>query len=110
MSAVERKVRCITTLWGTFYSIDPAHYRHYESYVYAVTQSKALVREACEENGGLEEDDVDDTRKEIDKAVDKGICCTGIEFIKRQENKTHLYEGTRTHRSRGHLSKFNSHA
>ena len=47
-----------------------------------------------------------DTRKEIDKAVDKGICCTGIKFIKRQENKTHVYEGALSHRCRGHLWEF----
>ena len=82
MSVAERKAVYITTLWGKYYSIDPADYKHYESYVHAVCQSKALVREACEENGGLEEDDVDDTRKEIDKALDKGICCTGVQFRK----------------------------
>ena len=84
MSVVARKEEYITTLWGNVYSIVRANYKYYASYVHAVLQSKALVREACEENGGLGEDDVDDTRKEIDKALDKGICCTGVQFRKKK--------------------------
>ena len=83
MSVADRNVEYITTLWGKAYSIDRAVYTHYVSYVHAVCQSKALVLEACEETGGLAEDDVDDTRKEIDKALDKGIFCTGVQFRKK---------------------------
>ena len=83
MSVVTQDEEYITTLWGIVYSIVRAKYKYYASYVYAVTQSKASVREACEDNGGREEIDENDTRKEIDKALEKGICCIGIQFIKK---------------------------
>ena len=83
MSADEQDKVYITTLWGKNYSVARTTYKYYESFIHAVTQSKALVREACEENGGLAENDVDDTRSELDKAVGKGICCTGVQFEKR---------------------------
>ncbi len=82
MSVVPRQEEYITTIWNHDYSILRADYKLYDSYVYVMTQSKAVVREAIEENGGREEDDVDDTRKEIDKVLDKGICCTGFQFVK----------------------------
>ena len=82
MSDPKQKPVYIATLWGRDYFIDITNYESYESYVYAVCQSQALVREAVEENGHWDEHDEEDTRNEIDKAVDKGICCTGVLFIK----------------------------
>ena len=84
MSVVPRQEEYITTLWNDGYSIVRADYKLYDSYVYAIVQSKAVVREAIEENGGLEEDDVDDTRREFDKALDEGNRCTGFQFVKTQ--------------------------
>ena len=64
------------------YSIGRADYKLYESYIYAIVQSKAVVREAIEETGGLVGDDADDSRNEIDKVPDKGICCAAFQFVK----------------------------
>ena len=108
MSVVPRGEEYITTLWNDDYSIIRAKWTLYESYVYAVVQSKAAVREAIEENGGLEEDDVDDTRSELAKAVDKGICCTGFQFTKITDDETHWYEGTRMPKGKGVLHKFHN--
>ena len=86
MSVADRNVEYITTVWGKAFNIDRDVYTHYASFVHAVCESKALVLEACEETGGLAEDDVDDTRKAIDKAVDKGICCTDIHKKTKRED------------------------
>ena len=59
-----------------------------------VVQSKAAFRQAIEEIGGLEVDDVDDTRSEIEKALDKGTCRTGFQFRKITEDETQWHEGT----------------
>ena len=108
MSVVPRGEEYITTLWNDDYSIVRANYTLYESYVYAVVQSRAAVREAIEENGGLEEDDVHDTRSEIEKALDKGICRTGFQFTKITDDETHWYEGTRMPKGKGASHRFNN--
>ena len=71
MSVVLRSEEYITTLWHDEYSIR-AKWTLFESDVYVVVHSKAAVRQAIEEIGGLEVDDVDDTCNEIGHALDKG--------------------------------------
>ena len=112
MSDAEGTPVYITTLWGEPQVIDKAEYEFFDSHVYAVSMSEALVREACEETGGPEEYNVDDTRTELDKAVDKGICCTGVEFtIKQDDDETEWYEGSLTSESRrGNLLNFGNNA
>ena len=80
----------------------------YESYVYAVVQSKAAVREAIEEIGCLDMDDVDDTRREIEKALDKGTCRTGFRFTKITVDETQWHEGTRMPEGKGALPEFDN--
>ena len=107
-SVAPRREEYITTLWNDDYSIIRAKWTLYESYVYAVVQSKAAVREAIEEIGCLEMDDVDDTRREIEKALDKGTCRTGFQFTKITEDETQWHEGTRMPEGKGALPEFDN--
>ena len=111
MSDAKHNAVYIATVWGQEYSIKRKRYKFYDSYVYAVCQSQALVREAVEENGHWDEHDEEDTRNEIDKAVDKGICCTGIVFRKIQAaDGTDLYIGSLTSESKGRVANFSNNA
>ena len=49
-------------------------------------------------------DDVDDTRREIEKALDKGTCRTGFQFTKITDDETHWYEGSRMRKGEGVLA------
>ena len=73
MSVVPRQEEYITTLWNDGYSIVRADYKLYDSYVYAIVQSKAEVCQVIEVNGGLAEDHADDTRREFDKVLQVSV-------------------------------------
>ena len=49
---------------------------------------------AIETIGGLEVEDVDDTRNEIGQALDKGTCRTGFQCTNIAEDETQWHEGT----------------
>ena len=106
MSVVPRREEYITTFQNDDYCIIRAKWTLYESYVYAVVQSKTAIREAIEEIDCLEMDDVDDIRREIEKALDKDTCRTGFRFTKITEDKTQWHEGTRMPEGKGALPKF----
>ena len=111
MSDAEGTSIHITTLWRGRQVINKADYKFFESHVYAVSMSEALVREAYEETGGPEEYNVDDTRTELDKAVEKGTCCTDVEFtLNRDDDETEWYEGSLTPGNRGCLQNFGNNA
>ena len=53
-------------------------------------------------------DDVDDTRREIEKALDKGTCRTGFQFTKITEDETQWHEVTRIPEGKGALPEFDN--
>ena len=71
MSVVLRSEEYITTLWHDEYSIR-AKWTLFESDVYVVVDSKAALRQAIQEIGGVAVDNVDDTCNEIWHALGKG--------------------------------------
>ena len=98
----------ITTLWDKPHTIVRANYKNHDSYVYAVTWSQAAAREANEENGEEEEEDEEDNRTETEKAVQKGICCTGVRFTRVTYGEEHWYTGIHTATGQGSFAKFQS--
>ena len=53
-------------------------------------------------------DDVDDTRREIEKAMDKGTCRTGFQSTKKTEDETKWHEVTRMPADKGDLPEFDN--
>ena len=108
--AAEEDSVFITKVWGKIFTVNRGDYEHDETFTYTHTMMKILLREACAANGGLTEEDVDDTRSELAKAVDKGICCTGVQFKKHRKDAREFFEGTLETGSSGNLAKFKTHA
>ena len=55
-------------------------------------------------------DDVDDTRRELEKALDKGTCRTGFQSTQQTEHEAHWHEVTRLPEDKGNWPEVNNDA
>ena len=96
----------ITTVWNKPYIINRADFNCYESFRYALNWCRVAAREAYAEICFEVEEDDQEGLTELDKALRRGSCCTGVSFRKRTYNHVDWHEAMLSDTGKGKLAKF----